>query len=318
MKILIYGAGIVGCTYGWQLAENGNKITVLVRKGKKELIDKNGIHIQCHDFRGKGKKIIDAVFRPQVIEELSSKNDFDYIIIATNNIQLKEVLPDLAKNSGKANIMFFQNNWNYFDEIAEQLPVEKYFFGFPFMVGGGIDRECIHCAISGSKFSNTLLGELNGTVTPRIEKMAEALNKAQLKPLISQQIHTWLITHYAVAGGLSAGILNAGSATSFTSNRSMIKETIKSIRESLEVCKKRGIDPKSEKSNKFYYIPLFISAPLAQKIYSNEALSFMFDGHINHSPKEIIKMVEDIIYDGERYNVDMPHLRKLYNGITKS
>lgn len=40
MKILIYGAGVVGCTYGWQLSKVGYDVTVLVRKGQKELVQK--------------------------------------------------------------------------------------------------------------------------------------------------------------------------------------------------------------------------------------------------------------------------------------
>ena len=58
MKILIYGAGVVGCTYGWQLSKAGCDVTVLVRKGaKKEFCTKkNGIHIICSDFREKVKK----------------------------------------------------------------------------------------------------------------------------------------------------------------------------------------------------------------------------------------------------------------------
>ena len=41
MKILIYGAGVVGCTYGWQLSKAGCDVTVLVRKGQKEFVQKN-------------------------------------------------------------------------------------------------------------------------------------------------------------------------------------------------------------------------------------------------------------------------------------
>ena len=40
MKILIYGAGVVGCTYGWQLSKAGCDVTVLVRKGQKEFVQK--------------------------------------------------------------------------------------------------------------------------------------------------------------------------------------------------------------------------------------------------------------------------------------
>ena len=137
MKILIYGAGVIGCTYGWQLAEAGHDVTLLVRKEQKQLIDEQGIHIICQDFRSGIKKTVDTVFRPHVVDGLDARNDFEYIIVATNKIQLPDVLPVLGVSAGKAHVMFFQNNWDCFDEIARFLKPEQYFFGFPFMVGGG-------------------------------------------------------------------------------------------------------------------------------------------------------------------------------------
>ncbi len=316
MKILIYGAGIVGCTYGWQLSEAGHDLSVLVRKEKKQQIEEDGIAIHCTDFRGGQKQIKQTVFRPNVIDELSSQNDFEYIIVSTNNLYLKEVLPVLAKSAGNAHILFFQNMWkDDFDEIANYLSPEQYFFGFPFMVGGGRDNKSIYCAISGLKYSHTPLGELNGEATARVQKIAQALEAANLKPIINTQISVWLITHYAVAAGLSAGIITAGGARAFVLDSKIIKETIKSIREGLEVCLKRGINPKSEKANRLYYLPLFISVAIARKVYSDEALTIMFDGHTNHSPEEMTKMLDDLIACGEKYNVRTPYLKHFNEGI---
>jgi len=316
MKILIYGAGIIGCTYGWQLSEAGHDITILVREGKKQSVEQNGIHIKCNDFRGGEKKIIYTVFYPQVIEELSSENDFEYIIVSTNNIQLKEVLPILSTSAGRAHILFFQNNWDDFDNIAHYLSPEQYFFGFPFMVGGGRDDKCIHSVISGLKYSNTPIGEVNGEITPRVEKMLKALEEANLKPIISKQILLWLITHFAVATGLSVGVLNAGGDMKvFTHNSKIMKDTIKSIREGFNVCKKRGFNPKAEKANRLYHLPLFISVLIAKRVYSNELLCLMFEGHVKHSPDEMRKMLEDLISSGERYNVSIPYLKKMKNGF---
>jgi len=310
MKTLIFGAGIVGCTYGWQLSEAGHDVSILVRKEKKQQIVENGIAIHCSDFRGGIKQITQTVFRPDVIDELTSQNNFEYIIVSTNNLHLKEVLPVLAKSAGKAHILFFQNMWkDDVDEIGRYLSPEQYFFGFPFMVGGGRDDKSIHCAISGLKYSHTPLGELNGEMTPRVQKIANALEEANLKPTISTQIAVWLITHYAVAAGLSAGILTAGSGKAFAGDSKIIRDTIKSIREGLEVCVKSGIDPKTEKSNKLYYLPLFISVLIAKKVYSDEALAIMFDGHTNHSPEEMVKMLDDIISDGGKHNVEIPYLK---------
>lgn len=189
------------------------------------------------------------------------------------------------------------------------------FFGFPFMVGGGRNNESIYSVISGLKYSNTPLGELNGETTPRVQKIAKAMEDANLKPFISNQIKVWLITHYAVAAGLSAGIMKAGGGKAFANNSSIIKETIKSIREGLNVCLGRGINPKTEKSNKLYSLPLFISVPIAKKIYGNESLNLMFDGHIKHSPEEIKKMIDDVIADGKKYKVPVPHLKELQKSI---
>ena len=182
MKILIYGAGVVGCTYGWQLSKAGCDVAVLVRKEQKELVQKDGIRIICSDFREKTRKDTDIIFKPTVIDELSSNNDFEYIIVSTNKLQLSTILPSLSKSAGKANVVFFQNNWDVFTEIDKYLKPEQYFFAFPFMVGGGKEDKSIHCAISGLKYSNTPLGEKDGRITPRVEKLFIILDKANLKP----------------------------------------------------------------------------------------------------------------------------------------
>ena len=316
MKILIYGAGVVGCTYGWQLSKAGYDITVLVRKGQKELVQKEGIHITCSDFREKTRKDTDIVFKPTVIDELLSNNDFEYIFVSTNKLQLSSILPILSMFAGKANVVFFQNNWDAFTEIDKYLKPEQYFFAFPFMIGGGKDDKSIHCAISGLKYSNTPLGEKDGRITPRVERLFVALDKAGLKPVISNQIVVWLITHYAVAAGLSAGIMSAGSAPQFIENTPIIRITMKAIREGLAICKKMGINPKTEKANRLYHLPLFICVPIAKKIYSNDALLLMFEGHINHSPAEIRQMIDDIIDSGVKYGVATLNLAQLKSYIS--
>ncbi len=318
MKILIYGAGVVGSTYGWQLSQAGCDVTVLVRKGQKEVVQKDGIQIICSDFRGTVRKDIDVIFRPTVIDELSSNNDFEYIIVSTNKLQLSTILPTLSKSAGKANVVFFQNNWDVFTEIDKYLKPEQYFFAFPFMVGGGKENNSIHCAISGLKYSNTPLGEKDGRITPRVKQFSIILDKANLKPAISNQILTWLISHYAVAAGLSGGIMGAGSASRFIENPSIIRTSMKAIREGLAICKRMGVNPQNEKANRLYLLPLFISVPIAKKIYSNNALQLMFDGHINHSPSEIKQMINDVIDSGVKYKIETPNLIQLKRYISSN
>lgn len=282
-----------------------------MRKGQKQLIDRRGIHLDCQDFREGRKKTIDAIFRPRVIDELDAQHDFEYILVTTSKIHLPDVLPILRTSAGKAHVIFFQNNWDCFDEIARYLKPAQYFFGFPFMAGGGRDATGIHCVISGMKYSHTPLGEVNGEITPRVRKMAQALKEARLKPVLSRQILLWIITHYAVATGLTAGILSAGDAAKFLSDSKIIRTTIRAVREGFSICQKRGYDAKAEKANELYRLPLFLSVPIAKKIYSNEALQLMFNGHVSHAPQEVRQMIEDMIADGIKYGITTPNLLKL-------
>ncbi|MDO4789342.1 MAG: 2-dehydropantoate 2-reductase N-terminal domain-containing protein [Porphyromonas sp.] len=317
MKILIYGPGVVGSTYGWQLHRQGHEISVLVRKEKYELYTKEGIHISCQDFREGRKNVSKIIFRPHVIDELRADNDFDYIIVSTTKLQISEVLPVLKESAGKANIVFFQNIWDYFDEIAGYLRPEQYFFSFPFMLGGGRKENKVQATISGLRFSHTPIGEADGTVTDRVRAFADILEKANLKPRICGRILDWLISHYAVAAGLSAGVLCAGSAERFVQDAESMKKAVYCIREGFKVCLKRGVDLSIEPTNRLQGLPLWLLVPLAKKVYSNEGLQSIFNGHIEHAPDEIRQMLDDMIESGKKYGVEMPHFIEIRETIRR-
>ena len=114
---------------------------------------------------------------------------------------------------------------------------------------------------------------------------------------------------------MTAGILSAGSAARFVNDSATIRTTIRAIREGFSICLKRGYDAKEEKANKLYQLPLFLSVPIARKVYGNEALQLMFDGHVSHSPKEVRQMIEDMIAYGIKYDIATPHLAKLKETI---
>jgi len=305
MKILIYGAGVIGCTYGWQLANTGCEVTLLVKEGRAKKITDEGISIRCSDFRTGEKQESEIIFRPKVIEILIQDNDFDYIIVSVNSIDLPVILPILSRSAGKAHILFFLNLWNEFEEIAKQLKPEQYSFGFPFMAGGGRNNRVIESIISGSKYSKTMLGDVNS-------KIIYELDKANMKPFISGQIINWLVPHYVFIAALSAGVIKAGGTMSaFFNNKQIIRDSIKAIREGFEICSKRGINPKKEKVNRLYYLPFLICIPVMKNIFSNEDMASMFDGYLKHTDREIRYMLNKIISSGKEFDVKTPYLNHL-------
>ena len=158
---------------------------------------------------------------------------------------------------------------------------------------GGRDDNGINAIISGSKYSKTMLGEISGEITPRVQKIATALEKSGMKPFISNRIMTWLIPHYAFVAGFSTGIIKAGGTMeTFLKNTKIVKETIMAVRDGFHVCSQMGIDPKKEKVNRLYYMPLFLSVPIVKKVFSDVAMQAMFDGYLKNSTNEAKKMIE--------------------------
>ena len=111
MKILVFGAGVIGVVYAWQLSEAGQDVTLLVRPGRKQEIERKGIPISCLDARGQ-KKHISTVYHPQLVEDFSPADSYELILVCVKRNQLNGALPSLAEKAGDADILFMQNNWS--------------------------------------------------------------------------------------------------------------------------------------------------------------------------------------------------------------
>lgn len=95
MKILIYGAGVVGCELAHILSRAGRHVTVLARGEWKESLEKNGLVIR-HPLQ-----LCTTVDRVNVIGALPKHEIFDLIFVVIQYGQLQEVLSDVGKNRSR-------------------------------------------------------------------------------------------------------------------------------------------------------------------------------------------------------------------------
>jgi ketopantoate reductase len=314
MKILVIGAGVIGVTYAWQISKAGYDVTVYVRKGKKEKIAREGFGIDCLDLR-KGGGRINTVFRPVVIDDFDSHNVFDLIIVAGNSNQLDSILTLLSKKQGRANVMFLQNIWGGFEDIEKRLKPGSYLFGFPFIMGGGRKENMINSVILNSPLNATMLGEKDGKISARLREIEKMMRKAGLQPRISKKIIPWLITHYIWAAGTIGAVLKAGGAKSFADNPVLIRDSYLSMREGFRICKKMGINPLTIYPVNLFYLPFLILVPFTRRLYRDEGMQLLVDGHISHSPEEMRVIYSDVIEVGRDYGVAMPRMKAFQNVI---
>jgi ketopantoate reductase len=304
MKILVFGPGVVGIAYAWQLSLAGHDVALLVRPRRKKELETNGIAITCLDNRGGflsgGKKHPNATYHPVLVESFSPDDHYAVILVCVRCNQLVDVLPALAENAGDATIVFLQNNWSGTDEIEHFLPPSRYLLGFP-SVGGARDDHRVQCVL----LADTRLGEVDGQITPRLKRIAGALRDAGFKPKPSRQIISWLQIHCAGVAAFSGCFYKAGSYQALVESSSLIREMLLALRESLEICRARGINS----DNRLYNLPLFLLVPLTKRLFRSEMGRLGTEGHLGHASDEAQFIYFEVLAEGDRLRVNMPYLR---------
>ena len=130
MKILVFGAGVLGCNLARNLFRAGKDVTLLARGKWAEEIRKNGLRI-----KDKFSPRV-SVSRIPVVSELRPDDTYDVIFVVMRYTQLNSILDTLRAN-GTKNIVFVGNNVRA-RAISAALPEKKVLFAFALSAG---DRE---------------------------------------------------------------------------------------------------------------------------------------------------------------------------------
>ena len=127
MKILVYGAGVLGCNLARNLFRAGKDVTLLARGNWAEEIRKNGLRIK-DKFSPRT-----SVSRIPVVTELAPDAQYDVIFVVLRYTQLDSALDTLRANQTK-NIVFVGNNVQA-RALAAALPEKNVLFAFALSAG---------------------------------------------------------------------------------------------------------------------------------------------------------------------------------------
>ena len=191
MKILVYGAGNIGCLYAARLKDAGHNVSILARGERLHDIRSSGI--QLEDF-STGQKTTTHV---TTVEQLAPKDAYDFVLVVLPRHRVNEVLPILAANGNTPSVMFFGQNAAGPEEMIKSIGREPVLLGFP---GAGAirrDDKSITYLILDRREQPTTIGEVDGAQSKRISDIAAAFREAGFPVSISQNMDAWLKTHVA-------------------------------------------------------------------------------------------------------------------------
>ena len=127
MKILVFGAGVLGCNLARNLFRAGKDVTLLARGQWADKIKRNGLRIK-DKFSPKV-----SVSRIPVVTELAPEDTYDVIFVVARYTQLETIL-DVLRANGTKNVVFVGNNVRAV-ETAAALPEKNVLFAFASSAG---------------------------------------------------------------------------------------------------------------------------------------------------------------------------------------
>ncbi len=304
MKILIFGAGVIGTAYAWQLQEAGYDVTLFVRKLRMVRYGHSGVAVTYSDNRSGKHMNGKTVFRPKVIDKLDPKNAFNLIIVAVKSNQLQDVIPYISKYSADADVLFLGNIWDELKNAEKHFPKGRFCIGFPGLIAGGHIENGINCYFF--KRGHTHIGEVNGMVTDRIKKLAEIFESAGLQPEIKKNITHWMAHHYLISAITPGLISKAGNARLFVANPTLVKQYLMALKEGQKIIRKKGIKTVPLFPFNKFFLPSFILAPLTKRHFDDETVASM-DARMKHGTSEKKKQYYDVLYTAKRLKVSVPY-----------
>lgn len=127
MRILIFGAGVLGCNLAKNLFRDGKDVTLLARGKLAEEIGENGLRIK-NMFSPHT-----SVSRVTTVTCLAPDDIYDVIFVAVRYTQIEAIIDTLRANKTK-NIVFVGNNVRA-AEITALLPEKNVMFAFAVSAG---------------------------------------------------------------------------------------------------------------------------------------------------------------------------------------
>ncbi|MPQ27432.1 ketopantoate reductase family protein [Bacillus paralicheniformis] len=270
MKILVYGAGVLGSYLAHVLVRGGHDVTVLARGNRANELERNGVVIR-HYFQL--KTTVDPV---RVIRTLEADESYDLIFVVMKYTDFKPVLPVLAANRSRCIVLVGNNADAYgmLDELQEMSLTEKQ-IAFGFQLSGGTRANGRVICIRGG--GQMVLGGLDGPIPfqPLLEK---AFAKVKYKLVFHEDIDAWLKSHIVPILALNAYLFTKdGRMKKTAGDKKRLKQIIAAIDEGFSVLESMDytITPASQAT---FVRKHKLMAYIAIKIYDMLPFSKLVDG----------------------------------------
>lgn len=310
MKILIFGAGVIGGIYGAKLFQNGFDVTLFARGNNFQQIKDNGLTL-TNMLTGKKTKC-----SIPVIGEVNSSHKFDLIIVATRLEQLKESIPTIKGFYTSQNILFMVNNPEELGRIESYFPNKNIFLGFPGVGGTKTNNSIEFIQIKQQK---TTIGNAETHNLHFLEQIKTIFIKSGFSTVVEPKMKDWLIVHSIFISCASASIIKEnGSSEQLGNNKKSVIEMVKSIKEGFKACEEQDIAIVPKNINIiFLKMPEWFSVLYWQKAMKGNTGKLAIEPHAREATDEMKMLANQVLEIIHKSKIKTPRINKLLGDFIK-
>lgn len=304
MKILFYGAGVIGQIYAAKLFEIGIETTLLARGENYQNLKNNGVTI--HNAQTQDEINVNI----PLTDVLKDTDTYDLIIVTVRLDQLESIKYSLAANTNCKTILFMLNNPIGMETLDKDFPDKKIILGFPGVGGTRQENQINYVQIKEQK---TTIGDYNGNISEFTKKLKETFEKTGLEVIIEKEMKAWLIVHSVFIASASAAVaLENGDSRQLGKNKKSVENMVQSIREGFKACKSLGLPiiPKNLKTI-FLTMPKWFSVLYWSRAMKGEIGTQSIAPHANAARNEMQLLANQVIQITAKSNIRTPTLSKL-------
>lgn len=285
MKILVFGAGVLGSVYAAKLGQAGQDVTVLARGERLREIQERGILLQ-----EQGSEAITAT-PVRVIDHIDPAEAYDWVLVVVRRNQLGEALAALRAGVSSPNVLFLLNNAGGWQAMADALGKERVVLGFPCTGGMRAQGVVTHLPLGAA----TTVGEIDGQESGRLQQLSALMALAGLPVEICSDMDAWLKTHAAVIIPLAAAVYMAGGSTHrLAETRDALVLLVRAAKEALAALDGLGIPITPRAYAVLRWLPEPLLVTLLRKVLVSERAELGLARHANAARDEMAALAGEV------------------------
>lgn len=308
MKILVYGAGNMGCLYAAKLQQGGEDVSLLARGPRLDRLKASGIVLEDITTGERTGTRVD------VVENLAATDAFDLVVVALPKHRVAEALPVLARNQHVSSFLFMCNNAEGPSKWIDALGEDRVLLGFPGAAAVD-DGAVIRYLITSKSEQATTVGEVDGKRSERIVRIRDAFQSAGFPSDICSNMDAWLKTHVAkIIPTANALYMTGGDRLSLAQDREVLRLLVRAIGEGFAVLQSIGIPLTPPNHRVFTWLPESLLMVIMRRMVASEHFAIK-TGHALEARAEMRLLAEEFRTLAMQTDVPIPAIDALYAHI---